>query len=147
MRRAFSMTFAISPAPTGRRWLPWLVSAALCACSATPTSTRRPGTSGGAPVSAPRAPGSTTTPAPAAAPAPAPLTIAGADDVKDCRLVGRLGSLGPRMGETAEESFSRTRGEVLARARKDGATHLVWGEARFPSSPASSIAQAYRCGR
>ena len=119
------------------RLLLMVVGLALSACVSAPPSPKRT-----SPQAAP----------PAAAPAPptkpqAPLAIATADEVRECRLVGRLGSLGPRMGETAEESFSRTRAEVLARARKDGATHLVWGDARFPSSPASSIAQAYRCGR
>lgn len=79
-------------------------------------------------------------------PAAAPK-VANADDVRDCKLVSRLGSLGPRLGESAADSVTRTRAEVLAKAGELRATHLVWGEAQFSYAPASTIAEAYRCAR
>ena len=98
------------------------------------------------------------TPAPAplpptVSPSPAPLAgtppprIATASEVRDCKLVSRLGSLGPRRGESTSDSEARTRAEVLAKAGELRATHLVWGEAQFSYAPASSIGQAYRCAR
>lgn len=79
-------------------------------------------------------------------PAVAPR-VSTVDDVRDCKLLSRLGSLGPRLGESPVDSLTRTRAEVLAKASDLRATHLVWGEAQFAYAPASAIAEAYRCAR
>ncbi|MGE5865263.1 MAG: hypothetical protein ACM32J_09195 [Rhizobacter sp.] len=81
------------------------------------------------------------------APEPPPVRVSSAAEVKGCSLLGNLGSLGPRLGESNEASIARTRAELLAKARRDGATHLVWGDANFPYAPASSVARSYRCAR
>lgn len=76
-----------------------------------------------------------------------PVRVSSATEVRGCSLLGNLGSLGPRLGESNEASIARTRAELLAKARRDGATHLVWGDANFPYAPASSVARSYRCAR
>ena len=104
---------------------------------------------------APRRQPSPPTPAPAApAPTPPPpvpetppVRVSSAAEVRGCSLLGNLGSLGPRLGESNDASIARTRAELLAKARRDGATHLVWGNANFPYAPASSVARSYRCAR
>lgn len=100
------------------------------------------------PPPAPAPPPVVTAPAPAPpAVEPPPVRVVAEADVRGCNLIGDLGSLGPRLGESNEASLARTRAELLAKARRDGATHLVWGNANFPYAPASSVARSYRCTR
>lgn len=86
-------------------------------------------------------------PPPPPVPEAPPVRVSSAAEVRGCSLLGNLGSLGPRLGESNEASLARTRAELLAKARRDGATHLVWGNANFPYAPASSVARSYRCAR
>ena len=100
------------------------------------------------PPPAPAPPPVVTAPAPAPpAVEPPPVRVVAEADVRGCNLIGDLGSLGPRLGESNEASLARTRAELLAKARRDGATHLVWGNANCPYAPASSVARSYRCTR
>lgn len=86
-------------------------------------------------------------PPPPPVPETPPVRVSSAAEVRGCSLLGNLGSLGPRLGESNDASIARTRAELLAKARRDGATHLVWGNANFPYAPASSVARSYRCAR